>query len=400
MAENTLDEDQRAIARRQRIADMLMQQGAEPLETNQMAGGYVVPVSPLAGVAKVAQQLSGAYIGRKADERASALSDRKMAVIQQLYAGKESPTLGQYAASGVVTPEQMVQLGTAKMTADAGHIDKMEERKFQTEAQAKQAEQNNAFRSNESQISRDQSYAQQEQMARLQAGLRPEPQPRQDPLVQIMGENGQPTYTPSSQAIGKQPYTAQTLKQEMAAVEADKKKQQAELSSQQVLDQAAILHAHPGRQAATGASSFLSKIPGTSAKGFQANLDTFKAQTFVPMVSALKGMGALSDAEGKKLSDSVGALDPSMPEAEFNKSLQDVTKFLYEKGKAAGLNVQLPDFADIGEKPRISVDISPNTSPADRAALEADIAKEKAKNTKVDGSNDPAYLEYLRSHKK
>ena len=33
MAENTLDEDQRAIARRQKIADMLMQQGAEPLQS-------------------------------------------------------------------------------------------------------------------------------------------------------------------------------------------------------------------------------------------------------------------------------------------------------------------------------------------------------------------------------
>jgi len=79
MAKTTLDEETRAIARRQRIAEMLMQQGAEPLETNQMAGGYVVPVSPLAGVAKVAQQLSGAYIGKKADERASALHDKRLA---------------------------------------------------------------------------------------------------------------------------------------------------------------------------------------------------------------------------------------------------------------------------------------------------------------------------------
>ena len=75
----TLDDEQRAIARRQRIADMLMQQSQEPLDTNQMAGGYVVPVSPLAGVAKVAQALSGAYIGRKADARESEYNAKKRA---------------------------------------------------------------------------------------------------------------------------------------------------------------------------------------------------------------------------------------------------------------------------------------------------------------------------------
>ena len=36
------------------------------------------------------------------------------------------------------------------------------------------------------------------------------------------------------------------------------------------------------------------------------------------MVSALKGMGALSDAEGKKLTAAVGALDPKMKLSEFN----------------------------------------------------------------------------------
>lgn len=117
---------------------------------------------------------------------------------------------------------------------------------------------------------------------------------------------------------------------------------QASISAQQVLDQANKLLNHPGRLAATGASSFMSKIPGTEARGFSANLDTFKAQTFLPMVSALKGMGALSDAEGKKIADSVGALDPSMPEKEFEQSLKDTMDFLYRKAAAAGLNVQNP----------------------------------------------------------
>jgi hypothetical protein len=118
--------------------------------------------------------------------------------------------------------------------------------------------------------------------------------------------------------------------------------EQNSLSAQQALDQANKLLMHPGRQMATGASSFMRNVPGTEAKGFSANLDTFKAQTFLPMVSALKGMGALSDAEGKKIADSVGALDPSMPEAEFEQSLKDTMDFLYKKAQAAGLDVVNP----------------------------------------------------------
>jgi hypothetical protein len=168
------------------------------------------------------------------------------------------------------------------------------------------------------------------------------------PVQVIDPASGQPMYVRPEQSYGMRPFTAQTAKQEQADIAKAQQQEQASLSAQQVLDQAAMLNAHPGRQMATGASSWTSNIPGTEAKGFQANLNTFKAQTFIPMVSALKGMGALSDAEGKKLSESVGALDPSMPEKDFQDSLKLTTKFLYEKAKAAGLNVSLPDFVDDG----------------------------------------------------
>ena len=126
----------------------------------------------------------------------------------------------------------------------------------------------------------------------------------------------------------------------------DASKKQLELSAQQVLDQAGTLYNHPGKQLGTGGTSWTSVIPGTDAAGFGANLDTFKAQTFVPMVSALKGMGALSDAEGKKLTDSVGALNPKMKTAEFNDSIRKITKYLYDKASASGLKVTMPEFTD------------------------------------------------------
>lgn len=76
--------------------------------------------------------------------------------------------------------------------------------------------------------------------------------------------------------------------------------------------------------------------PGTQGADFKARLDTLKAQTFLPQVALLKGAGALSDAEGKKLSDSVGALSTSMSEGAFRKSLADIrASFTSARARAA-----------------------------------------------------------------
>jgi len=166
------------------------------------------------------------------------------------------------------------------------------------------------------------------------------------PLVTVIGADGRPKLVPRNQAVGAQPYSAANEAKDVVKVQ---QKAQNEISAQQVLDQAQALFAHGGRKAGTGVSSWMSSIPGTDAKDFAANLATFKAQTFVPMVSALKGMGALSDAEGKKLAESVGALDPSVSEEAFARNLQTATKTLFQKARAAGLNVSEPEF--LGKSP-------------------------------------------------
>ncbi|CFQ96062.1 phage DNA ejection protein [Yersinia frederiksenii] len=99
------------------------------------------------------------------------------------------------------------------------------------------------------------------------------------------------------------------------------------------LDTIKELKEAPGLKSAVGMSSMLPTRPGGDAANFEAKLDTFKAQTFLPMVQSMKGMGALSDAEGKKLTDAVGALDPKMSEKEFSKSLDRIEGQL--RGKLA-----------------------------------------------------------------
>lgn len=195
---------------------------------------------------------------------------------------------------------------------------------------------------------REQDRALKESMAQLALSNRQPPQAEMP--VAIMGANGQPTYVSRSQAMGQVPYTATTAKQDAQDVAKEEQKTQATLSAQQVLDNGANLLLHPGRSMATGASGVLPTIPGTDARDFEARLNTYKAETFVPMVSALKGMGALSDAEGKKLTESVGALERTMSEKGFEDSLKETNKFLFDKAKAAGLNVQMPSGLDVHSK--------------------------------------------------
>ncbi|HGJ5876523.1 MAG TPA: hypothetical protein ACHBX0_09225 [Arsenophonus sp.] len=66
-----------------------------------------------------------------------------------------------------------------------------------------------------------------------------------------------------------------------------------------------------------GINSASPTIPGTGGANFEARLDTFQAQIFLPMVANRKDMGALSDAEGKKLSDDVRPLSLKMSHRAF-----------------------------------------------------------------------------------
>lgn len=187
----------------------------------------------------------------------------------------------------------------------------------------------------QSEALRREGWQQQQEMARLAASLRPAPAQK---MVVVADQNGSPVYVPQEQALGQTPWNPKT-----AALAGNRKS--AELTAQQALQQAADLYAHPGREAGTGATSFTSMIPATDAKGFAGNLDTFKAKTFLDAVQQMKGLGALTEQEGKRLVDSIGALDPSMKEEEFVANLQKATRNMYDMAKAKGLNVTLPEFA-------------------------------------------------------
>ena len=103
--------------------------------------------------------------------------------------------------------------------------------------------------------------------------------------------------------------------------EEQKTKDSALDASRQTIGTINRLLSSPGREGATGMINVQRFVPGTNAADFAAEVETLKAQTFLPMVQQLRGMGALSNAEGDKLNAAVGALNFNMSEKAFQESL-------------------------------------------------------------------------------
>ena len=91
---------------------------------------------------------------------------------------------------------------------------------------------------------------------------------------------------------------------------------------------------HEGLDSATGAQSLFPTFPGSEAANFEAQIETLQSQQFLSAVNQMKGMGALSENEGKKLASSVGALSLSMSDKAMRKELDriyDITEKARDK---------------------------------------------------------------------
>lgn len=108
------------------------------------------------------------------------------------------------------------------------------------------------------------------------------------------------------------------------------------------IDTAKRLGTHKGLSSAVGMKGITGGllggwvVPGTNAADFNAELDAMKAQVFLPMVQSMKGMGALSNAEGEKLTAAIGALSTKQSESQFRASLNRIVKDL-QTYKARGM---------------------------------------------------------------
>ena len=82
------------------------------------------------------------------------------------------------------------------------------------------------------------------------------------------------------------------------------------------------LLSHPGRKAATGATFAAGYIPSTEAYDFNQLLDQLTGQSFLSEVEKMRGLGTLTETEGKKLTVAAAALKTSQTEAAFERNLR------------------------------------------------------------------------------
>ena len=99
-----------AIARRRKIAEMMMAQSQEQLPVNQMAGQVVAPVSWTQGLAKLAQ----AYLGNKTDEEADkaeqGLANKREQIVADAVTKFINTSQGTPAIEGIqAQPERTIQ---------------------------------------------------------------------------------------------------------------------------------------------------------------------------------------------------------------------------------------------------------------------------------------------------
>ncbi|EOI5723059.1 phage DNA ejection protein [Cronobacter turicensis] len=112
----------------------------------------------------------------------------------------------------------------------------------------------------------------------------------------------------------------------------------------------------PALKSITGLRGAIPNVPGSQAADTQARLDTFKSQAYLTAVQAMKGMGALSDAEGKKLDQAVGSLQNSQSEDSFRRNAGVILNTLNQKrNEAVGKYVQQNGIKRM-DAPQASVD--------------------------------------------
>jgi hypothetical protein len=82
-------------------------------------------------------------------------------------------------------------------------------------------------------------------------------------------------------------------------------------------------------------------IPGTAEYDFSKRVDTLKSQAFLIGAQSLKGLGAMTEMEGKKVTDALGNLDLSQSTKQVAEQLAAIARSANSVAQAANKNAQI-----------------------------------------------------------
>lgn len=119
------------------------------------------------------------------------------------------------------------------------------------------------------------------------------------------------------------------------------------------LDSIGRLRTHPGLSSAAGIDANFTTFAGSDASNFEKELESLQSQQFLSAVKAMRGMGSLSESEGKKIASAVSSLSTEMSDealrAELDRIYEVMDKAIsIEKGR-------LPKDSASPEKPKVEI---------------------------------------------
>lgn len=115
----------------------------------------------------------------------------------------------------------------------------------------------------------------------------------------------------------------------------------------------------PALPSAVGVKGITSYLPGSEAQTVKAKIETLKSQSFLNEVEKMKGLGALTEAEGQRLVSAIGSLDRDMPEKAFVEELNKIKGYMTSRKEAAAkkYGIQQPaQQQQAGSAPQAAVD--------------------------------------------
>ena len=125
-----------------------------------------------------------------------------------------------------------------------------------------------------------------------------------------------------------------------------------------------------GLRRAAGFQSNLITVGGTQAADFETALESFKGKLFTQVIQQMRGLGSLSDAEGKKIISSTKALSINMSDAALMTSLRELRgELATAQERTNSLEVQIPVRPE-----KTSTTTTPATPPATPEGGEQDFS--------------------------
>lgn len=82
-------------------------------------------------------------------------------------------------------------------------------------------------------------------------------------------------------------------------------------------------------------------IPGTAEYNFSRRVETLKSQAFLISAEKMRGLGSLTESEGRKLENAIASLDLNQNTDQVAKSLAEIAKYSASIGKSANKKAQI-----------------------------------------------------------